>query len=278
MKTSFFSVMLLFCTFSLFSQGNLISDKWKVKSAGISLGSDQDMLMGMDHGYFVSIMKGQSEYDYSNLDMDRAQVGSMICENPHIRLNLTLLVPGMKNTELNLALVGIAGRIDYVNYITEGLDWNDWDHPDFKTLTFDLTSDEIDLELGFLKRLAVGKGLNFYGGLGTNLGVTLKSRLSVSGYNIPVQDNSLLGITSIPETVEAEIASMEQQYVHERQQAKTAFSQRLFAQVGLSFAILSRFELGLEYRRGFGYRAVGGAPVKATNLQSVGLTSRWILR
>lgn len=271
------SLLCLFFSIHVFCQGHLISPKWKIKSFGISLGYDQDMLTGMDYTYFLSTIQEETRFKYSNLNLNREYVGSMICENPHLRLNLSLLPPGLKNTELNLALVGIAGRIDYVEYVSPNE--ANLEDPEFQYLSFDLTSDEIDLEASFLKRIPIGRAFNLYGGLGTNLGFTTRNHLYVNGQNILIEEDKVMGFSDIPELRDdSEETSFEPSYFSEYYHSKTAFSQRLFAQIGFSFAIVNRFEFGLEYRRGIGYRHVGGASTNTTHLQSVGLSTRWILR
>ena len=257
---------------SLFGQGTLIAPKWKVKRVGLSFGFDRDMLKGMDHTYFLSTVKGNTNFNYSNLNLQENYIASMACENPHVRLNLTLLPPGLKNTELNLALVGIFGRIDYVSYSTPGKNWGD---PGFQNLYFDAVTNEIDLEGTFMKRMPLSRAINFYAGAGTNLGVSFAGNLYVNGHNITIQDNNVIGLRNEEEPNDDQY---EVEYFNEYYDTKSAVSQRDYAQAELSFTILRRFEFGVDYRHGIGYRATGGTGVKATELQSIGASMRWVLR
>ena len=269
--------LLSICTFllfsiSIFSQGTLISPNWQIKRIGVSFVFDQDMLKGMYHTYFLSTIRGNTDYNYSNLNLTEEYIGSMACENPHIRLNMTLLPPAMKNTELNLALVGIFNRIDYVSYSTPGARWGD---PDYQSMTFDAITNEIDLEATMVKRLPIGRAINFYAGAGTNLGVSFGGNLSVHGNNITMENDNVIGLRN---DVDPSEDYFDMEYFSEYYDTKSAFSQRVFGQIGLGFTILRRFELNLDYRHGLGYRAIAGAPIKATELRSVGVGMRWVLR
>lgn len=261
--------LLLSC--SIFAQGHLTATNWKVKGFGISLGYDQDMLHNMDHSYFLSTIRGNTSYNYSNLNFEKEHVWSMACENPNLRLNLTLLPPLMRNVELNVSLVGIIGRIDYVSYRAAGTNWGD---PDYQSMSFDLSTDEIDLEASIVKRFPVGRTFNLYTGVGTNLGVSTRGDLSVEGHNVLIEDNDVIGLRNPEDSNSLE----HEEYFSEYYSTKTTFSQRVFVQAGFGFTILQRFELGMDYRRGLGYRAVGGAPTNGTHLQSVGLNLKWLLR
>lgn len=269
---------LLFCAFfallscSIFAQGALLSPTWKVKSFGMSFSFDEEMLGQMDHKYFLSTVRGNTDYNYSNLNFDEEDVYSMACENPNIRLNLTLLPPAMRNVELNLALIGIINRVDYVSYQSY-----DRQSGNNQSMTFDLVSDAVNLEVGLMKRFPLGRTFNFYTGLGTNMGVTTGGSLSVWGNNIMIEDNNVIGLRNTEEP-EPYGGYTDMESLNETYSTKTAFSQRVFAQAGFSFAILQRLELGAEYRRGIGYRAVRGAEVNGTQLHSVGFNLRWLVR
>lgn len=266
-----FCLFALF-SFSLYSQGNLVAPKWTIKKFGISLGFDRDMLRGMDHTYFLSTARGETNFNYENLNLKKDFMGSMACENPHIRLNLTLLPPAMRNTELNLALVGIFNRIDYISYESPDKDWSD---PGYQYLSFDANTNEIDLEASLLKRMPLGRSGNFYLGGGTNLGVSFAGNLYVSGNNVTIENDNVIGLRN---DVDPSEDYYDMEYFHDQFDIKTGFSQRVFAQAGISFTVLRRFELGVDYRHGLGYRAHGGTPLKMTELQSIGASMRWVLR
>jgi len=59
---------------------------------------------------------------------------------------------------------------------------------------------------------------------------------------------------------------------------KNAFHQRVFLQTGIGIIFLKRLEIGLEGRFGYGYKATIDGPIRTTNLKSVGLSTKWILK
>jgi len=48
-------------------------------------------------------------------------------------------------------------------------------------------------------------------------------------------------------------------------------------QAGTGFVLFKRLELGIDYRGGFGYKAIFNGPIKGTKLHSIGATAKWIL-
>ena len=247
----------------------LISPTWKIKRVSISAGSDLDMLHGMDYQYFLDGVRGPLNNDYSGLPLEEQYVSGMTCENPHLRISLHILPPGMKNTELQVSLLGIAGRIDAITYATPDTDWS---NPEYQSATFDVTTNEIALEASLLKRLPVGKGLNFYAGGGTNLGATFGNSLSIWGQNLSLNNDQL----GFREGTEDEFPEV--RYINEHYDYNSGISQRLFAQAGFGFIILKRLELGMDFRYGIGYRKIANSALKSTNLHSVGLRASWVLK
>ncbi|NNC93915.1 MAG: hypothetical protein HKN92_00025 [Chitinophagales bacterium] len=258
---------------SAYSQGPVISEEWKVKGFGFSYGCDMDMLKSMDEKYFRSLLhSSEVGWDIGDVKLKESYVTSMICENPHFRLNVTTLPPSLKNTEINFAGVFIFGRIDMIDYVVTD---ESGESPVNRYLSFSSHSNEIALEATLIRRIPLfGKTFNLYTGLGSNLGVSYGGYLSASGQfdNItaPIGETGpnygFCGTESCGE------------YSYHYYRSRSTFSQRLFGQLGLSALFFQRVELGVELRQGIGYRYIPGDDMRFTHLNSFGLTSRWHFR
>ncbi|HFA47604.1 MAG TPA: hypothetical protein ENJ95_01145 [Bacteroidetes bacterium] len=262
---------ILFFSFALFSTFQLSAQKplrflgLQVKHIGATAGVDEDMLHNMDGNYFLQTARGNTSA-FGDLGFGKQDMASMICENPHIRLEVALAPMGCKNTEIRLALLGIFNRIDALSYYqghsSEGA----------RRFSVDAYSNEIALESSFLKTTGRLGPFRAYGGLGTNIGYSFAGSLAISywkaGRTIEVpgeaSDDPIGYIVEEPE----------QTYQHFDQ--RNGISQRIFAHLGLGIHCFKRMELAFEYRRGIGYRAVFSAPVKMTELQSSALALRWL--
>ena len=106
MKQSLCIALLTCFSFTLFAQTPVVS-KWTVKKFGISLAGEMEMPNNMDAEYLIST----AHTDLTSIEETgfsaQTYAFSGRCENPNFKLNLTLLPPFMRNTELRLNLVGI---------------------------------------------------------------------------------------------------------------------------------------------------------------------------
>jgi hypothetical protein len=196
---------------------------------------------------------------------------SMICENPHFRLDVALLPPFMRNAEMRLALVGIFNRVDEVSYRK-----GDSFTGDYKTLSVSSTNSELAMEMSLLKKAQLGQSLALYGGLGTNAGYVFDGYVSVdqSAYYAPRDALGNPMASDDPGYYDASTYAYEWDYYKHRD----GVSQRLFAHAGAGLRFFKRVEAGFEYRYGIGYRAIMSAPVVMTNLHSGAVTLRWLLK
>lgn len=264
-------------SYSLFSQNLPIPTKWKVKKIGVSLGVDQDMIKNIDYHYMIKTTHNRNLHRFQNLEINEEDYYAGVCENPQFRIMVALEVPGLKNTELNVGIQGVFGRYDGVYY-------NNYDHngdpkPDgYEYLSVTSMTSELGFESSITKRVSLGF-LNLYGGAGTNLGYSFGGYMNVSGHqNISTVEKDLnRSITDIATQTTYETSSYDEVF-NSGMEVKDAFHQRVFAQLGIGVLIRKRLEIGVDYRRGIGYRAVFDAPTKTTQLHSASVFARWVLK
>ena len=269
MKHLLFFLSTLFFAFQLSAQKSLQLLGMKVKHIGVSFGEDKDMLHNMDYSYLIGTARGNTSA-YDGMDFGKQDVESMLCENPHVRVEVSLLPPLMKNTELRLALVGIFNRVDYMSYYK-----GEWDSPEgYESLSVYSTANEMALETSFLKHSNRQRSLSWYGGIGQNFGFAYTGYVNVnyehSGGVIATQGEGEDSPVTY-ETIEA--TSTWQDY-----NLRNGVHQRLFLHGGFGYRFFKRVEIGMECRWGIGYRATFGSPVKMTELRSYGLTARWLMK
>lgn len=273
--------ILMFLGMSAFAQlsGNKLlgpNSKWKVKRVGITLGVDQDMIHALSHNYFTSLLDAETQAEYAGIDYRAADKYAGICENPHVRLNLSLVPSHLANTELNFALNGIFFRNDGVTYYNRDQKLGETDY-----LSFDNWGHEVNAEASIVKSKTILNTLRFFGGLGTNIGYTFGNYLEVntSDYRT-VLDYSLLETGQIvyPNADAFMAEDLESIYAyHQDHKINDGISQRVFAHAGISFLVMRKFELGVEGRLGYGYRYHFGRKATGARLQSIGLTAKWVL-
>jgi hypothetical protein len=257
----FLAICCLLLTTSTMSAQRLGIGGFKLKKVGFAIGQDQDMLGDMSAKYFISTaQEGSLNNDYSQLDLLPSDTYSMICENPHLRLNATWESVKHPQLELGTNLVLITGRIDAMEFrSSEGEAY----------LYVDQYSNEVVLEPTLGYRL--GKGaFNITGTIGGNLGyhwgdLNLHGRAQVCEGNTVKfrgQDGSNCNLES----------------VYDNAPLTKGLSTRLYAEAKFSFQVARRVELGMHLRRGAGLRFAGGASTQSTTLHSGGLSMAWVLR
>jgi len=143
MITRFFSLFVLCCCMlvsSSLTAQRLGIGGFKLKKVGASIGQDQDMLGDMSASYFLSTARsGDLHNDYSQLDLLPSDTYSMICENPHLRLNVTWEHDRFSNLEFGTNLLLVTGRID-------AMEFRDEDYTNY--LTINQYSNEVAVERG----------------------------------------------------------------------------------------------------------------------------------
>ncbi len=266
MKKLLLVVFVLALSLPSFSQD--VVGRWKVKRIGVTLGQDQDMINDLSHTYLMNTVRGFPNAQYENIPFAKSDLYSMTCENPNLRVELALLPPRMRNTELRVALSGMFNRIDAVNYQAYNPDGGS------STLNFRSHTNEIAAEAVLLKRASLWNTFNFYGGVGTNLGTSFAGNVRVSGSNLVMNEEGDFGASD-----DAYTNNGYQNYTsfYDYYEVKNGLHQRAFLQGGFSIVFLRRLEIGLEARYGIGYRLIGGQAV-GTNLVAAGFTAKWILK
>lgn len=257
-----FVVCCLLCAGASLEAQRLGIGGFKLKKFGASIGQDQDMLGDMSANYFISTAReGTLEQDYSQLNLDPSYVSSMICENPHLRLNLTWENEQISNLEFGTNLVLITGRIDQMSFRT----------PDYENhLRISQYSNEVVLEPTLGWRMGRG-AFNLTGIVGANLGYHW-------GDMILYGDVTRCGDDGIKLRSGDMAAGCESIRVYENAPISQGISTRLFAEAKASFQIARRLEMGVHIRRGAGLRMAGGARTQTTALHSGGVSMAWVLR
>ncbi len=244
-----------------------------VKKIDVVAGTERDMLNDMGADYFMNQIDDPN-FSLANRELDDQDIISGVCENPHWRFGMTLVAPGKKGLEWRNAIVWMPNRIDAVTYrATESTTSGDfWGNNGGDYINFSQTQSEIALESGLSLNLIHIGPFNLYGGFGSNAGFTYDNSIYVHGSNQVREDIDAGNARDIFE------GSVSDGHFSERYETKTNFNHRVFLQGGASVVLFRRVELGMELRRGVGYRVVGGAPTAFTNLMSAGFSARLLLK
>jgi hypothetical protein len=257
----FLAICCLVLTTSTMSAQRLGIGGFKLKKVGFAIGQDQDMLGDMSAKYFISTAQsGNLNNDYSQLDLLPSDTYSMICENPHLRLNATWESIKHPQLELGTNLVLITGRIDAMDFRSRD---------DEAYLNVDQFSNEIVLEPTLGYRLGNGP-FNITGIIGGNLGYHW-GELNMSGQARICEGNTV-------KFRDQEGTDCELQYIYDFAPTTNGLATRLYAEAKASFQIARRVELGMHIRRGAGLRFAGGATTQSTTLHSGGVSMAWVLR
>lgn len=265
MKNLFlFSLLLLFST-PVFSQNFL---GMKVLKYGLTASNDQDRVSNLDAQYFMNLSKTPLETNLRDQDFSPKNLQSMTCENPALKASVTVLpFQKLQNIQLELGVNAMFNRIDATRYT-----FNYYGYEAFgNSYNFDSFSHEVALDAALLYNKKFGF-LNFYGGVGANVGVTFAGSMYMSGTIYNEVENPG---TASDDPSEGTFTS---QNFSEYKSIKNVLHQRAFVQGGMSFIMFKRMELGIEARTGVGYRVNEGNPARATHLISGGLVAKWNLK
>ena len=261
-----FTLLMAATTYISAQNSSIFSLKnWKIKKIGVTMGIEQDMVNGMNADFFMKQMIGNSSTELSNtFQFDDANVYSMVCENPHIHVDLTLQTPLLKNWEVRFGAIAVFNRIDGITYQNHS--------GNFEYLSLESFSNEVALEAAVLKTLPLWDGrINLHGGLGTNFGYTFGNSMYVWGSSDFTVNET--GFNNVNQTqANALLEDYNNHYA-----LKDGINQRLYGQIGMDFVLFGCVGLGVEYRRGYGYRMHGG-DATLTSLNSTALTMRYHLK
>jgi hypothetical protein len=245
------------------------SASWKLSSVDLGVGVEQDMLKGMTYDYFVDNLRNPEvvRANYPDMNFQKQDVYSMICENPHLRLGLSFASESLKNTELRVGLLGIFNRIDGISYYNSD---NYFENSEYVNATS--TTNELAGEIALLKTLPLTPFLRVFGGAGTNLGFNFANHLTISSSKTyTVNDWSLLETGQIIGPI------YEEGYHYESFGMRSGIQQRAFLQGGFGATLFRKLELGLETRLGMGYRYHFGGTIARTQLRSFAFTAKWMI-
>ncbi len=261
-------ILFLFLTIGFCSQMMAQSIAgMKIKKFGITSTFDQDMINGINADYFRSISKDGINEDLDEITFADQDISSMFCENPALRAELTLEpFRALPNIQLNTGASLMFNRNDgsYYNFNFGQQQSN----ATYNNINFSSYSHEaaIDASLLYHHKFAF---LHFYGGVGTNLGMTFAGKMNVSGnYTITTIDENAASDDPIV---------TENKYFEESHDMKNMLHQRAFIQGAATVIFFKRLEVGLEGRLGKGFRVADGMN-KATTLNSYGLIAKWNLK
>ena len=261
---------LLLFALSVFQLTNAqVLSQWRISGVQASFGQDRDMIHSMNHEYFMQTIKGNTQYDYADLNLDKSYAYSMLCENPHLRLALNLDHQSIPKLGMSLSMVGIFNRVDGINYGTPGKSWGDEGYQD---LDLDMYTNEIAIEPALSYRLIDGK-FSLTGGAGVNAGYVFGGNLNVSGYNLEADNGSLRFNDD-----GSDLPQYEDTWTYEHLDMRNGFSTRAFVSLAASVTLFQRVELGVNYRHGVGVRMINGADAIGTELSSHGIFAAWKLR
>lgn len=261
------------CFFTTLQAQSKTLGPFLIKKIDVVAGNEQDMLNDMGADYFMNQIEDPN-FSLSGMNLEDRDIISGVCENPHWRFGLTLAVPGKSGLEWRNAVVWMPNRIDAVTYRTEDYSNNGdyWSYADGDYVNFSQTQSEIALESALTLNLIHIGPFNLYGGVGSNAGFTYDNRLYVHGSQEVREDIDAGNARDLFDT------SASDGYFNESYETKTNFNHRVFLQGGASVVLFRRVELGMELRRGVGYRVVEGAPTAFTNLMSAGFSARLLLK
>lgn len=265
-KLILLSTTFLFCLQIVSAQVNIGS--WKLKNAGISMGTDRDMIKNLDYEYMVSTGRNVDKSLFANQSFLPQDLYGGVCENPHFRAFATFEVPKLRGFDLNLAIVSNKNRLDGVYYHSTERDGS--------YLSFESMNDELAVEGTLQKSIKFLKIFRLTGGLGTNLGYSYGGQLKVYGANKQVVDNNM--DRSFNAIVNGDLATpttTHQDDIFECYDLRDGIHQRVFLQGGFAVIVLKKLDIGFDYRYGVGYRALFGSDIVRTKMFSGGLTTKW---
>lgn len=285
MKKLLLLAILFSLSLNLSAQEGKHIGPFKIKKIDVMVGIDSDRINNFDQSYFMNQINN-SDFPFEQFNFDNVEHVTAICENPHFRFGLTLDIPNLDRLEWRNAINWMPNRIDQINYFEDYTvehedqfgNFVDYTH---KSMSITQTQSEIALESSMLYTLVDNRVFKVYTGIGSNAGVTYNDHISVYGTGAAEMDDIVIDWNQnfSSELVQRpDIENSRTFYNYYNNNSGSQFNHRLFGQVGGSIIILKRVELGVDFRRGIGYRVIKDAPVTFTNLVSTGLSLRYILK
>ncbi len=230
-----------------------INAQLSVTRIGMTVGGDIEMPHGLDENYLLRTASN-SDFDASSIPFEDGELVRMDCDNGTFRTSISFAPAGKTNTEIQLSLLSIDGRIDMVRYELP-------EPGHFAEVS--ATNEEVALEGVYMFREQASRTFSFHLGVGTNVGLSHGGKVHIRSFYESDPD------TDVPASTEEIDLTYDQ---------KNSINQRLFVQGGLGIRFLKRMEFGIMCRKGLGYRASFDGPFKFTTLKrSIGLNLSYTL-
>ena len=245
-KLSFLSLFLLIGILSYAQAPQKNSKKFLViKKLGLSLGVNAESIHNLDYGFMKTALEDWRSFPY---DLDESVEENLTPTGRRnnarqARLELSLNIPRIRNLEIRTALVGIFKRVDALYY----QDRRDYY---FKDFNMELHGREFALEASVIKSKHIKNRVFLYAGIGTNVGYSVNDRLLVEHPWLSEAHRQNLPDLRNPNPNDLEIRN----FFTSIYNARNAFSNRIFAQLGSSVVLFNRFEIGVDVRMGLGHR------------------------
>jgi len=169
MKNVILSLGFLCLVTSTFAQ-DISTSSFKISKVNVSIGSDQDMLLGMNYNYFVNQVPLDEEFQLRDNTFSDIDIASGYCENHSYSIGFTMTHDRFKNFEWRNAILLMEGRGDGIYY----------EVPDGH-ISFSSTQDEYGLESVVLYKKELPAGFKLYAGGGVNMGLSVNNTICVNG-------------------------------------------------------------------------------------------------
>jgi len=244
---------------------------FKISKIDFSLGYETDYINEMDYQFFVNHLGDAQQARIQDLNFDPGYFYSAVCENPSINVGLTLEHPKLKNIEWRNAFAYKPNRVDAISY---------YNHSDYggEYININATHAEFTLESAMLYRASIYNRLNFYGGVGTNLGVTSPNETCIfTSLDLTAGDISYSNVNEVNNQVPSGIYGSGDGYA-DCFNTGMQMNQRVFLQGGVGLVFFKRIEFGLDFKYGVGYRADFGQSIDGTQIVSTNVNIRYLLK
>jgi len=248
MKKLLFTLSFLFLLSATVSAQGLFG-QWKLSKIGVSNGSEQDMVRGMDYSYFADQIPDSEDFALRDESFDDSDFYDMACENPEFAVSLGLSNPRFPYWEWTNSIRYKFNRRDNVSYHSvNGVNSGGTG----RYVSFNGSHNELAFDTKLGRTITIVNGLNITPAIGSNLGIGHNSRVCVREV-VGVDRNELgqrsNGLVEIPENYEP---------INECFYTGASVNHRLYLELKGSLVVKKRVELFMAVRKGVGYRVAGG--------------------
>ena len=256
--TQLLSLLFLLCT------GTAMYGQINLQNISISMGTEQEVLRGLEAKSITDQVKGDLRFDYDNMEFGTDDIYSMACENPTFRIGTTMPLKG-NGLSLYTGANVIWNRYDGAYYRTNE------NSADQSTLHFSSWTNEVSLESSLLKKISLPL-FNLYLGAGANVGYSFGGSATIEGQNVKVTEGGDIITGETPGSGRMTVIS----HFHDNYDLKNSVHSRVFLQAGLGLRVFNVVELGLEGKFGYGMRLTKGAATQGTELTSIAMNAKFL--